>query len=86
MLTTGANTASTPMAEASAAVTAAILDTSETFHDMPCPIGSGNIVPPGAPPCSPSLPHFQRNVRYVVEKQDWNQNSSDTVYCPIHGV
>ena len=34
----------------SAAMAPAILETRLTFQDIPCPMGSGKIVPPGAPP------------------------------------
>jgi hypothetical protein len=52
---TGAKTLSTPIADASVAITEAIFETKLTFHDIAWPMGSGNIVPPAAPPCRPSL-------------------------------
>jgi hypothetical protein len=55
MLRTGANTVSTPVACASAAMTALIIVTRVLFHDMAVVMGSGKMVPPLAPPCNPSL-------------------------------
>ena len=80
------STESTPIALASAAITAAILETTDTFQDIAWAIGSGKMVPPAAPPCRPTAAGSGSRIRVHGQQRGQGEGSVAGSGCTVRVV